>query len=83
MSIKHFNLNFKDEQYDTIDGPVQVFMGNTSEDILTLTANWHKFTDFGYKQELGFGYGNNKHGNLSFVIPIFLFVLSFCNTPCP
>lgn len=79
--IKHFNLKFKDEQYDTIDGPVQVFMGDTNEDILRFVSYWHKFTDFGYAQELGVGYGNNKHGNLSFIIPISNFKLKWKGFP--
>jgi hypothetical protein len=75
--IKHFNLNFNTDQYDTIDGPCQVFIGNTNQDILRFVDNWHKFTIFGYEREFGFGYANNKHGNLSFVIPISEFTLKW------
>jgi hypothetical protein len=67
---KHFNLNFNIDDYDTLDGPVQVFIGEDSKSILDFILNWHKFTEFGYKKEFGFGYDNNKHGNLSFVIPL-------------
>ena len=81
LYINHFNLNFDEDQYDTIDGPCQVFMGKTNEDILRFTYNWNKFTIFGYKKEFGYGYGNNKHGNLSFVIPISNFTLKWSGYP--
>ena len=73
--IKLFNLNLNIDDYDTLDGPVQVFIGNNNESILKLINNWHTFTEFGYKKEFGFGYENNKHGNLSFVIPLSNFKL--------
>lgn len=79
--IKHFNLNFEEDDYDTIDGPCQVFMGYTNYDILRITENWNKFTIFGYKQEFGYGYANNKHGNLSFVIPVSGFKLKWQGYP--
>lgn len=81
LYINHFNLNFKEDDYDTIDGPCQVFIGDTNEDILRLTSNWNKFTIFGYKKEFGYGYGNNKHGNLSFVIPLSNFKLKWQGYP--
>jgi GR25 family glycosyltransferase involved in LPS biosynthesis len=79
--IEHFSLDFEDEQYDTIDGPCQVFIGKTNKDILRFISNWHNFTEFGYKKEFGYGYGNNKHGNLSFVIPISGFKLKWNSFP--
>lgn len=79
--ISHFNLNFKDDDYDTIDGPCQVFIGETNNDIIRFVENWHNFTNFGYKKEFGYGYGNNKHGNLSFVIPISGFKLKWESFP--
>jgi len=81
LYIKHFNLDFKDDEYDTIDGPCQVFIGKTNQDILKFVNNWHKFTEFGYEKEFGYGYGNNKHGNLSFVIPISGFKLKWNSFP--
>ena len=51
LYINHFNLNFEEDQYDTIDGPCQVFMGKSNEDILRFTFNWNKFAIFGYKKE--------------------------------
>jgi len=75
--IKLFDLKFNIDDYDTLDGPVQVFIGNNNESILHLIKNWHKFTEFGYKKEFGFGYDNNKHGNLSFVIPLSNFKLKW------
>jgi hypothetical protein len=81
LYIKHFNLNFEEDDYDTIDGPCQVFIGHTNQDILRLTSNWNKFAIFGYKREFGYGYGNNKHGNLSFVIPLSGFKLKWQGYP--
>jgi GR25 family glycosyltransferase involved in LPS biosynthesis len=81
LYIKHFNLNFEEDDYDTIDGPCQVFIGYTNQDILRLTSNWNKFAIFGYKREFGYGYGNNKHGNLSFVIPLSGFKLKWQGYP--
>lgn len=79
--IEHFNLNFDDDCYDTLDGPCQVFIGNENKDIIRFVKNWHNFTDFGYEKKFGFGYGNNKHGNLSFVIPISGFKLKWESFP--
>lgn len=81
LYIKHFSLSYEDDDYDTIDGPCQVFIGEKNEDILRLTTNWNKFAIFGYKRDFGFGYGNNKHGNLSFVIPLSGFKLKWCGFP--
>lgn len=79
--IKHFNLNYNIDDYDTLDGPCQVFIGQTNQDILNFIQNWHKFTIFGYEKEFGYGYGNNKHGNLSFVIPTSGFKLKWESFP--
>lgn len=78
---KLFNLNFEVDDYDTLDGPVQVFIGENNESILKFISNWHKFAEFGYKKEFDFGYGNNKHGNLSFVIPLSGFKLKWKSYP--
>jgi hypothetical protein len=75
--IKHFNFNFNDDEYDTIDGPCQVFIGESNNDIIRFTKNWHEFAIFGYEKKFGYGYGNNKHGNLSFVIPVSGFKLKW------
>ena len=64
-----FKTEYEVDDYDTLDGPVQVFIGETNNSVIQLISNWHKFAEFGYENEYGFGYGNNKHGNLSFVIP--------------
>jgi hypothetical protein len=79
--IKKFNLNYDDDDYDTLDGPCQVFIGETNDDILRFVNNWHKLTTFGYEKEFGYGYGNNKHGNLSFVIPMSGFKLKWESFP--
>jgi len=75
---KYFDVldrNFKDEELHTMDGPCMIFMGETPENILELTNNWHKLSEFGYKKEFGFGYESNFHGNLSFSIPMSNFKL--------
>jgi hypothetical protein len=64
------NREFKDEELHTMDGPCMIFIGENPEKILELTKVWHKFAEFGYKKEFGFGYESNFHGNLSFSIPI-------------
>jgi hypothetical protein len=78
---KLFDFKFDVDDYDTLDGPVQVFIGETNESILKFTSNWHKFAEFGYEKEFGFGYDNNKHGNLSFVIPLSGFKLKWRSYP--
>jgi len=77
--IEYFGFSFLDEQYDTIDGPCQVFIGKTNSDVLQLVDNWHMLAEFGYQSI--FGYGNNKHGNLSFVIPMSNFMLKWKDFP--
>lgn len=77
--IAHFGFNFSDEQYDSLDGPCQVFIGNTNKDVLRLVSNWHTLAEFGYESD--FGYRNNKHGNLSFVIPMSDFQLKWNGFP--
>lgn len=75
---KYLNIldyDFSQKDLNTVDGPVMVFMGETSEDILRLIDNWHNLTDFGYKKEFGFGYDNFFIANLSFVIPMSNFKL--------
>lgn len=79
--IKHFQTNFSTDQHDTIDGPVQVFMGETNQDIIRLMNKWTELAIFGYQKPLGIGYGNNKHGNLSFVIPMSGFQLKWKGFP--
>jgi hypothetical protein len=79
--IKYFNLDFNVDDYDTLDGPCQVFIGDSNQDILRFVENWNKFTTFGYEKEYGYGYGNNKHGNLSFVIPVSGFKLKWESFP--
>lgn len=79
--IQQFNLDYETHQYDSIDGPVQIFMGETNNDIVRFISNWHKFAEFGYVKEHGYGYENNKHGNLSFIIPLSGFELKWNRFP--
>lgn len=71
--IKHFNVKFRPEQYDTVDGTVQVYSGKTNEDILRFISIWHNLSEFAYTSP--FGYKNNAHGSLSFAIPMSGFAL--------
>lgn len=79
--INYFNTSYSTEDHDTIDGPVQIFMGESSADIIKLIDKWTELTIFGYEKPLGVGYGNNKHGNLSFAIPMSGFKLKWKNFP--
>lgn len=79
--INHFQTNFATDDYDTIDGPVQIFMGENNTDIIRLMKMWTKLSIFGYSKPLGVGYENNKHGNLSFAIPMSNFKLKWKSFP--
>ena len=67
--IQHFNMNFTEEQYTTLDGPVLAYMGKSSEEIIKFADLWNQFAEFGYKKEFGFGYGSIVCGNWSLTIP--------------
>jgi hypothetical protein len=73
------NLNFESKFFNTLDKPCMVFMSEDSNNIVSLVKTWHEITEFGYHRENG--YGNNIHGNLSFVIPMSDFKLKFDNFP--
>jgi hypothetical protein len=79
--INHFNLNFDDAKYTTLDGPVLVFMGKTSEDIIRFVDIWNEFVEFGYTKEHGFGYENIVCGNWSLTIPVSGFELKWMELP--
>jgi len=68
--LENLFIDFSNKSLDTLDGPVMIFMGKTSEDIIRLTNNWHYITHFGYEKPYGFGYENFFIANLSFVIPM-------------
>ena len=79
--IDYFKKEFNDYELNTLDKPCMVFMSDDSKNIIELINNWHNLTEFGYVKQNGFGYGNNVHANLSFVIPLSNFKLKFDNFP--
>ena len=79
--IKHFNLEYKDYEYNSLDGPVIIYMGKTPDDIMRYYNNWNFLTEFGYKREFGFGYGNIVCGNWSLCIPISGYKLRWVSLP--
>lgn len=79
--INHFNLNFDESQYTTLDGPVLAYMGKSAEDIIRYADVWNRFVEFGYKKEYGFGYGNIVCGNWSLTIPNSNFELRWMELP--
>jgi len=79
--IEHFNLDFKTEEYNSLDGPVVIYMGKTSDDILRYAENWDMLTSFGYTKPLGFGYENIVCGNWSLCIPMSNFKLKWHDFP--
>jgi hypothetical protein len=78
---KHFNLNFEDKEYDTLDGPVIIYMGKTSDDILRYQKIWDDLTNFGYEKKYGFGYDGIVCGNWSLSIPMSNFKLKWKSLP--
>lgn len=78
---EHLNLEFEDYKFNSMDGPVIVYMGETPNDILRFFNTWDKLVEFGYKKELGFGYENIVCGNWSLSIPISQFELKWSGLP--
>ena len=79
--IDHFNLKYNIDDYTTLDGPVLVYMGKTSNDIINFANKWDEFVDFGYRKQYGFGYENIVCGNWSLVIPQVGFKLKWMELP--
>lgn len=79
--INHFNLKFDEPKFTTLDGPVLVYMGKTSEDIIRFADIWNDFVEFGYKKEFGFGYENIVCGNWSLTIAKSDFELRWMELP--
>lgn len=67
--IQHFNMSFTEQDFTTLDGPVLVYMGESSKEIINFADIWNDFVEFGYKKEFGFGYENIVCGNWSLTIP--------------
>lgn len=79
--INHFNLNYSENFFNTLDGPVVIYMGKTSDDIKRYFKTWDMLTNFGYEKNEGFGYENIVCGNWSLSIPISNFKLKWDNFP--
>jgi hypothetical protein len=79
--IEHFNLEFEDNQLDSMDGPVIIYMGETPEDIISFYEKWDELTNFGYKKDYGFGYENIVCGNWSLCIPMSKWKLKWVSLP--
>jgi hypothetical protein len=79
--FEHFKLNFEDDELTSLDGPVIIYMGKTNHDIIRYCDNWDILTDFGYKKEFGYGYGNIVCGNWSLCIPMSGFKLKWKHLP--
>jgi hypothetical protein len=78
---KHFNVDFGDNELDSLDGPVIIYMGESSDDIIRYSNTWDMLTNFGYKKEFGFGYEGIVCGNWSFCIPMSGFKLKWKSLP--
>ena len=79
--IEHFNVNFNDNELNSLDGPIIIYMGKTNEDILRYFNTWNMLTTFGYKKEYGFGYEGIVCGNWSLSIPMSNFKLKWESIP--
>ena len=66
---------------DSLDGPVIIYMGESSDDIIRYSNTWNMLTNFGYKKEFGFGYEGIVCGNWSFCIPMSGFKLKWKSLP--
>jgi len=79
--INYFDLKFNESDYNSLDGPVVIYMGKTSKDILRFAENWDMLTNFGYEKKYGFGYENIVCGNWSLCIPMSDFRLKWVDFP--
>jgi len=79
--INHFNLNFEENHYNSLDGPVVIYMGKSSDDILNFFENWNMLSEFGYEKKFGFGYEGIVCGNWSLSIPMSNFKLKWVGVP--
>lgn len=77
--MKELNLNFHDDQLDTLDGTNQLFFGENSNSLLKFLDTWDFISDFGYIRQRG--YKTGYLSNLSFVIPMSGYRLIHTETP--
>ena len=76
--IDDLNLNFSEDEYDTLDGTNQLFFGESRESFDKFFNNWDYIVDYGY--EKSYGYKTGYLSNLSFVIPMSNFKLIHTDT---
>jgi hypothetical protein len=79
--IEHFKLNYSDDKYNSMDGPVIVYNSVDAKAILEYIDIWNDFTDFGYKRDYGFGYGGVVCGNWSLSLAVSGFELKHKSLP--
>lgn len=77
--IKELNLNFGEDQFDTLDGTNQLFFGETPQSLLKFLDIWDFISDFGYIRQRG--YKTGYLSNLSFIIPMAGYRLIHTETP--
>lgn len=66
--INDLSLNFKDSEYNSLDGTNQLFFAENTEKFKEFFEKWHFITDYGYEKP--YGYKTGYLSNLSFVIPM-------------
>jgi GR25 family glycosyltransferase involved in LPS biosynthesis len=77
--ISDLGLNFIEDDYDTLDGTNQIFLGESPQSIINFVNNWDYICDYGYMNRDG--YKTGYLSNLSFIIPMSGFKLKHTNTP--
>lgn len=71
--IDDLNLEFNEDDYDTLDGTNQLFFAKSKDDFVEFFKNWNFIADYGYEKK--HGYKSGYLSNLSFVIPMSNFKL--------
>jgi hypothetical protein len=77
--IEDLNLTFEEDEYDTLDGTNQIFLGKDTESLQKFFDNWDFICNYGYEKVDG--YKTGYLSNLSFVIPMSEFKLIHTGTP--
>lgn len=79
--IEHLNLSFEDFEYNSLDGPVIIYMGENNKRLNDFFDIWNKLSDFGYEKKFGYGYEGIVCGNWSLSIPMSGFRLKWSELP--
>lgn len=77
--MRELNLNFTEDQLDTLDGTNQLFFGKNPQSLLKFLDNWDFMANFGYERSRG--YKTGYLSNLSFIIPMSGYRLVHTDTP--